>query len=132
MATISRERIERMPAGREMDALVAKYVMGWRPHFRNSAFYVPEAEECSLMGRPKAAIGEWCPSTNIAAAMEVVERLSMTHHWRLCTPFMPGAKFFAGLTEHGIAGWNGTPDNYAPGDSLPHAICRAAILSRLS
>ncbi len=86
-----------MTAGRELDALVAEKVMGWRrmtyaeqypgnPNFahRNELTgywhdavgkYCARAEDCPDYYAPEDA---WSPSTDIAAAWEVVEKLCAT------------------------------------------------------
>lgn len=50
---------------RELDALVAEKVMGWRIHHRNTAHYVlPGMRDYKV----QALVSEWHPSTDIAAA----------------------------------------------------------------
>jgi hypothetical protein len=117
---LTREQIESMPAGREMDALVAQHVMGWRPHFRNTAFYVSADHAESLMGRPLATVGKWHPSTDIAAAWEVVDQQQGGLRFELRR--RPDGGFWCSFGE----------EMSAEAESAPLAICRAALLSRLS
>lgn len=63
-------------AGRQLDAAVAEKVMGWDPH--------------QLRGQPNKDLYKdpcwgsyWCPSTDIAAAWEVVEKIRLDHDWAL-------------------------------------------------
>lgn len=110
MSELTAEQIDAMPAGRELDLLVAEKVLGWKP----------------------------CPPGHFTTVEESVSivRLHMerTHHWRLQSPFEaggptagPGNTYWAGLTPHGCTGWNGRPDYQAPGETLALAICRAAL-----
>ena len=81
-------RIDEMPAGREMDALVAEKVMGWRAHFRNTAWWVPSELENEFIPDPSSRnIKGWtcgnnrfAPSTDIAAAWEVWDYLKNKYH----------------------------------------------------
>lgn len=66
-------------------------------------------------------------STKIADAWSLVERMEKTHHARLKTPFFPGEPYFCGVTPHGVTGWNGRPDVYEPGETMPLAICRCFL-----
>lgn len=116
-----------LEAGPELDALVAEKVMGWKWE-RNATgtvshlmppHYVPKLGD-ELFPHPKF-------STDIAAAWEVVEKLSQHFHLKLNSPFVTGQPWFAGFTESGVTGWNGVPDFTAKGDTAPLAICRAAL-----
>lgn len=93
---LTREQIENMPAGKEMDALVAELVMGgfvkypeeWSKEKENWYWLHPKAGV--LVGRPyllpqitKEAMGmyshqyeAWKPSEDISAAWEVVEKIN--------------------------------------------------------
>lgn len=72
MTTLTREAILAMPAGPEMDALVAEMVMEWR--FRTDFDYSPPVDFWDGPGVVRE-IALWRPSTDIAAAWEVVEKL---------------------------------------------------------
>ena len=70
----------------------------------------------------------WHPSERIVDAWQVVEvMMQRGFHARLKTPFESGQPFFAGFTPLGVSGWNGRPDHEGSGDSMPLAICRAAL-----
>lgn len=71
------EKIERLEAGPELDRLVAEMVMGWR---EGTDYIVGEArllrevtETVGALQHRKTVV--WSPSTDIAAAWEVVEWL---------------------------------------------------------
>lgn len=69
-------------------------------------------------------------STDIAAAFAVVMAMEARGYWcQMRTPFMPpqGDGYWAGFTPHATTGWNGTPDHWTSAETLPLAICRAAL-----
>jgi len=107
---------DEMPAGREMNDAVAHRVMGWEFH-ANAGWYTPGMWEFNPARR--AAPCDWSPSTDIAAAWEVVEKLD------------DGNLIFS-LLRYG-AGWrvgfmdDGNMRGSASGDTAPLAICRAAL-----
>lgn len=129
--------ILKMQPGPEMDALVATQVMGWR-HFEKSVFWMPNMGEGMLRYCNKSTdVPEFAvlysffrPSTNIADAMEVVEKmrekdcvlldLSYTH-----VPH-PNCRVRIGVKEY--SEMNGIE---ATAESLPLAICRSALLATL-
>lgn len=82
---------ENLPAGRELDALVAVKVMGWQmfPYFRFLS-----AGNCELSYCPPGAevhistVREVPPySTDITAAWRVVERMHESDQWRFALEF---------------------------------------------
>lgn len=93
-----------MDAGRQLDALIAEKVMGHRV-----LYY----------------------STDISAAWLVVEELNKRGYWcQMRTPFQAGDDgdgYWAGFTPHGVSGWNGRPDHWTSAETLPLAICLAAL-----
>ncbi len=120
---MTRDEILSMPAGQKMDALVAEKVMGY------------ERRDCKLDGEhdypcitkdgwlipicQPGQFGNWSPSTDIAAAWEVVEKmrgeldeivLDRDGDWR-CYFIVNNVEFFAYAKE------------------APLAICRAALLA---
>jgi hypothetical protein len=113
-----------MEAGREMDAMVAKHVMGLRgaaeggwsdPRHLSDGRVLP-----GLTPRPY--------STSIAVAWAVVEKMGERgFHCRIVTPFYPGRPYHVGFTPHGTTGWNGRHDHEGSADTMPHAICLAAL-----
>jgi hypothetical protein len=63
-------------ADRELDALVAEKVMGWHEAQTtfNGLWWCVEGDG-SYFGRRQARVSEWHPSTNIADAWQVVEKM---------------------------------------------------------
>lgn len=76
--------MSRHEPGQETDALVAERVMGWRVNRCDSHHWhtvgVPGVENPHyLVGRDCCAdkySGSWCPSMDVAAAMQIVEKLA--------------------------------------------------------
>jgi hypothetical protein len=124
-----------MVAGRELDALVAERVLGWKLIDRIEMGWGEgpdvwdctngkDADECYSPTRQHFA-----PSTDISAAWAVVERMRENGMWmKLTGPFYTDAPLWnAGFTPHGMTGFNGRPDFCGHGDTAPLAICRAAL-----
>lgn len=113
---------ETLPAGRELDALVAEKVMGWDIHFRDRKFrggieHWRDPENSTLL-----LPDQYCPSSDIALAWQVVRKMS------------PRELFIS--REEG-RGWNvrfmpATNDGLSGGSAVgcetaALAICRAAL-----
>ena len=118
-----------MPAGAEMDRLVAEKVMGWRPAPGTYLNEHGDEFSCELWvwdgykdDRDFAQeVKRWHPSTNIAHAWEVVERLCEGDSRWAFSLSRDGdndyhAKFF-GPVSLGVAA------------KAPLAICRAALVA---
>ncbi len=106
-----------MPAGGEMDCLIAEKVMGWwlEAHMCNPPIPVAYMNPKDRAWYRKAE--DWAPSTNIAHAWEVVERMIVL-----------GKMFSMGSHGHDNEDWSaifGSIGGYA--DTAPLAICRAAL-----
>lgn len=145
--------VDSLEAGRELDALVAERVMGWLPHFRNTAHWV-DAEIADTVGsldyRVRGIVGEWSPSKDIAVAWQVVEKLR-AGNWLVRIQEMPdGFPFLAGggwrdeetreihrrsmcqlypgrplRDTHGF----GLRDMVTFADTAPLAICKATLMA---
>ena len=127
---MTKDEVLNVEAGREMDALVAERVMGWsRSRWAPIDSLLPPKDDKKRIEGHTYYVPLF--STDIAAAWEVVEEMNKTYHWRISSPFIPGEPYFAGLTPHGVTGWNGCPDYEMPGDIVSLAICRAALLAKL-
>lgn len=130
---MTRDDILKMQPGPEMDALVAEKVMGWLPHFRNTAFYVETENEGKVIDHHVCAVDMWRPSTSIADAWKVVDHLrelrQTTGGYWLSLQQIAGrdAKWRAGFTFGGMAVRH--VPVYAEGYSAPEAICKAALLA---
>lgn len=71
--TYTREQILNMPAGRELDALVAEEVMGWK---RRVDFDLVEDTDVLARYEPfSMEVREFHPSSDISAAWEVLNHL---------------------------------------------------------
>jgi hypothetical protein len=118
-----------MDAGREMDALVAEHLMGWRLVKRGRRVatgpdYEGPGEILGFSGNADARrwIAQVCPaySTEIAAAWSVVELFPETGR---------GLHLMQSMARGGR--WRCTFDmeDGVWGDTAPHAICLAALKS---
>jgi hypothetical protein len=114
--------IETQPSGTGMDRLVGTDVMGWE--------WV-DADGYWITSGPHKPAG-WSPSTDIEAAMEVVERLRA--HWDRGD----NTYNFLTIMDCGLSGWRVEieffPDHDAPvvehhvtAETLPHALCLVAL-----
>lgn len=133
--------IDALPAGYELDALVAEKVMGWTERDSRG----PGGHPMRRWFPPQNGPWEWDQdepkpySTDIAAAWEVVEKLA-TDGWFqiLCNPNGPDGKQVwrveldppsqSGERLHARV-LEGTDRSY--GDTAPVAICRAGLKALL-
>lgn len=84
---------------REIDALIAEKVMGWRIHPRNTAHYMHKDDD-AIGYRVVAIAGDWLPSTDISAAWQVAERLEELFGCIVAVKILPNR---AGINKV----WNG-------------------------
>jgi len=121
---LTREQILNEPAGRQMDAWIAEYVMGWKITVYSDGHIA--FEDGSPYGRHEV---HFKPSTNIAVAWEVVEKFA--HRAINKTAAEMGFSAF-GLTAYPSGGWEcrigGLKDSPVE-KTVPLAICRAALLA---
>ena len=105
---MTHDEILKMPAGREMDELVIQQFMKWKVIWRGDTGYAYND------GKYGARIN-WHPSTDIAAAWEVMEKgFEMGYPFRL----------------FGYTGdWSCTMRFTAYAEIAPLAICRAALFA---
>lgn len=125
---MTREEIERMEAGRELDALIAEKVMEWEIH-PHQTHYINRND-----GDTRFIIcGEFMPSTDIGAAWQVVEKMA-----ELCKhgPYEP--EFIEVICYGDKTAYCGKiwahhdgdiPIIDASGNTVPLAVCRAALLA---
>lgn len=105
--------IDKLEAGPELDALVAEKVMGWNVHFvepelRNGREHWRDPVHNTLY-----LPSQWCPSGDIAAAWEVVEKV------------VPGPQ---GFNLYLSSAWQASfAGGTAVARTAPLAICRAAL-----
>ena len=131
---MTRDEILNMPAGREMDALIAEKVFGiiWdETRCRICGWPIAESiekgctkEDCSMRPRPKRRADEHSNfSTNIAAAWLVVEHPTFVR-------FAVDREIYRGELYHiSCATKTNSFSIWAP--SAPLGICRAALLATL-
>lgn len=134
------EEMDNMPAGREMDALVAEKVMGWKwfigvanlgagPKYRYldepNVWNPPRVEwdgktEMAARGLYDDESHLPCYSTAISHAWQVVEKL-------LADDIQLNLAHDGDTWTVGEKYWNGEWDNPAYGETAPLAIARAAL-----
>jgi len=127
---MTKEEILNMEPGLELDRLVAEWVMGWKEeHIEDDRWHINANFWCrgNEIG---PQVQKWSPSTDIAAAMKVVQKLlekgfrvSMYSPWK-------GQSNSSAIPEWTvyILGNQGFHTE-ADGRTLPLAICRAALLA---
>lgn len=108
-----------LPAGPEMDRLMAEKVMGWKIHCRNTSLWVVADQEHKILDEVKAAVDCWRPSRSIVHAFEVIEKMSNI----MVAPASFG-RWQACKAQDGD--WD-CCDWYTIADTAPLAICRAAL-----
>ena len=115
-----------MNAGRALDAWVAERVMGWKVFAGEPGYGRPPDKYLTLVLDPLPLY-----STSIADAWSIVDAMERRGFWcEMRTPFMePGGDdgYWTGFTPHGTSGWNGRPDHWTRAESLPLAVCLAAL-----
>jgi hypothetical protein len=118
-------------AGRELDALIAEKIFGYTLDYEFADMHIPPAPAVKEL---RDGMDEWgiLPfySTEIGDAWLVVELMHTRGFWcQIRTPFEghDTADCWAGFTPHSTSGWNGRPDHWTQADTVPHAICLAAL-----
>lgn len=117
-------KIDEMPAGREMDALVAEKVFGW---VRGSDFLVPPPGDHRWTWAARwdeDGLPHWLPdySTNVSAAWKITEKIGRTWdiHWN-----DSACEWFVNL-DHNKVVYEACEFNASDFD-VAVAICRAAL-----
>lgn len=125
------EEIDKLEAGRELDALVAEKVMGWRWVHHMDRTFIQSPEQVARYKLeyllPIGSVRDITPahagllkySTSISAAWEIVTKLKIGLLPNTCDDNW-GA-FVVPLT----------PEGYSYGNTAPLAICRAALKAKL-
>ena len=134
---MTREEILAMPAGRELDALVAEHVMGWQRITERPSHWLPLTGRESYPGPwwalpdmpldrvPENGIcmPQWSAST--AAAIEMLEATGMEYKiLRVHLLCVGGVQYDVQLNPYGRV-----YDSIATAHTLPLAACRAALLA---
>ena len=120
---MTRDEILNMPAGREMDKLIAEKIFGWSDF---GSF-----EDGGISGKDKDGDGWILPyySIGIAAAWEVVEKFMPYKSPSLYVVGTMWFCFFALKTGEGLFASTNVLEAKAP--TAPLAICRAALLAMI-
>jgi|SRR3990170_898451 len=117
---LTAEQIDSMPAGRELDVLIAEKVMEWK--------YISGARIRDGFDTPRF-------STDISAAWEVVEKFDYLYLFRLDHPIEDYAGRIGRWEAKLVFKEKRGVDKrfyYALADTAPLAICRAALKAKLS
>lgn len=78
----------------ELVRAAAERVMGWRVHFRNTAFWVKADEERGIMKTVEACVSKWNPLTSDADAFMLCDKMAeLGYGWRLDFDGMDSASF---------------------------------------
>jgi len=125
---LTREEINALEPGLPADAAAAEFVMGWNASFTMPGWWTHEYEGSRRM--------YWRPSTDIAAAMEVVEHIREVV--RASEP-TPDRQFSISISADDLDGdMDWTVELYGAGcqsdarePTLPFAITKAALLRAL-
>lgn len=121
--------MENMKSGRELDALVAEKVMGWKPNYPGGWLHPPR----DTSDRKRYLDNDGCTvipsySTDIAAALEVLNKLREM-------PTSSAKDMSAGISVEAVDSggwwvgwrWHEWTDDGARGETIPEAICLAAL-----
>jgi hypothetical protein len=135
---MTKDEILNMPAGREMDALIAEKVMGWKRPPSGNGWNVttlfkrktPDGQNLQV-----AWVGDGMVefSADISAAWEVVEKMNQMK-WRF---YSRSITYNDGLIYKSIAAQFqnehalGIDTGYIDAETMSLAICRAALLTTL-
>lgn len=124
---MTEEEILSMQPGRELDALIAEKVMGWHT-------FSPVDPKCdhSVSANGKRRNFAFDPkddkykpfplfSTEISATIEVAEKLSQKYHYNISKDIRFGDYWVTFENEDNVYS--------SPGDAIPEAICKAALLA---
>lgn len=99
-----------------MDVLIATQVMGWAYHPHNTHYVRPDGKNIYFV-----ICGEFEPSSDIAAAWQVVEKVMSD--WQWLELFRTASRWKVNFT--------GNESDYAIAETVPLAICRASLIAML-
>ncbi len=131
--------IDDLPAGPEIDALVAERVMGWMllssGHGRTSlpeVYFDPKNREKCWRENGKRRWQAWCPSEDVAAAFEVFEELRQSGDWCCLViasdySYLWTVRLTPDMADCGMGPHE--PTIVTEDESAPLCICRAALLA---
>jgi hypothetical protein len=153
--TFSREQVEQMPAGPELNALIAEAVFGCddRIYVRQYADkpWVPAFKPEWHVGREKLLMlcdvmlsdkegGKWAKvafappfSTDLTYAWKLVDAMNGHHYFELSQFWLTGGSRGGMLGfQSAFRSFQATMRDWAQADTAPLAICRAALLAATS
>ena len=119
---MTRDEILNMPAGREMDDLIARKVFGWQK------LEFPAVPSYQKPGKNKITLALYeLPrySTDIAAAWEVVEEMQRRNFWALINLYSSYCRVIFTLASAFLEPF----EVRAEPNEIPLSICRAALLA---
>ena len=135
--------VDKMPAGREMDALVAANVMGWKFEQHEDTETTKWCQHCGRLvadsEEPSEHEGGCEFSTDNAAAWEVFEVLKLMPAYykngrNLSVQFRNGLYYVGHISDEGICFWhvNEDPHHVKGGvsrgaETFPRAICQVGL-----
>lgn len=124
---MTRDEILNMPAGREMDYLIATCIMGWKLAMVQNGTYPSQYLVHQTLGRILPDDFDRY-STDLSTAFEVIQKMhEMKYKYTLHGHFM-GSELQIATFDH--QDWaDANPLYKAVADSAPLAICRAALLA---
>lgn len=141
---LTRERIDNLPAGREMDMLIAEHIWGWGwwtcpdAHFDklnapNAGAWAPKLG-WTRVEYPSKSVNSSCDhySTDISAAWTIIEKLENHPNEILSQITRKGWNHENLLWHVWFRECHGVQHDWCAADkSLPLAVCRAALLAVL-
>jgi hypothetical protein len=136
---LAREMIMNMPAGREMDALIAELFFGysWYSHPDTSSLFLLTDDEsksaqwtlASKTEKEFSTLGSFaCYSTDIAAAWQVWNRLFELGHWLQVNNTCDAGKVDLVIVVNGLTG-NPRYKEAFVFEPFEVAVCRAALFA---
>lgn len=132
-----------LPAGRELDLAIAEKVMGWKLVNYNTDKPAVSPEDYADAANNDGwcwdgldgEAWEWKPSTDIAAAFQVEQHLKSFNIRLEINPTVEGyqvscIRYTPDSDPDFNCAWTGIGHSVSYSDSLPHAICLAALKAR--
>ena len=127
MNELTREQILAMPAGRELDNLIVKYVLRKATSKDRPNWYL-------ISGTTSSSVQEWVKiprfSKDISAAWEVVKKLEGSHYFHCSRLHGQSYQSIQG-NGYGVdfERTDGEGFSNAEAHTLPEAICKASLLA---
>jgi|APSaa5957512622_1039677.scaffolds.fasta_scaffold245317_1 hypothetical protein len=118
---MNRDQILNMPAGRDLDALIATHVMGWKQDDSEQGAYFDFWITAQDDPDAKVQLNQFQFSTDINLAFPLVEKLGLVIGYDEDEGY-PGENWLACLE------WDPESAYAARGESAPLAICRTVLL----